>query len=65
VKAQARFPQWGTLTHTWARRSQQPKVPTSGKRKGYKVLGLTDYFSGRFFIKVKKADLIRPRSWPF
>ena len=36
------------MTHTWARRGQQPKVPTSGKRKGYKVLGLIDYFSGRF-----------------
>ena len=33
---EASFPQWGTLTDTWARRGQQPKVKTSGKRKGYK-----------------------------
>jgi hypothetical protein len=24
-------------------------VPTSGKRKGYKIFGLIDYFSGQFF----------------
>jgi transposase len=46
---EASFPQWGTLTYTWARRGQQPVVKTSGKRKGYKVFGLIDYFSGRFF----------------
>jgi transposase len=26
-------------------------VPTSGKRKAYKVFGLIDYFSGRFFYQ--------------
>ena len=26
-------------------------MPTSGKRKAYKVFGLLDYFSGRFFYK--------------
>ena len=31
---EASFPQWGTLTYTWARRGQQPKVKTCGKRKG-------------------------------
>ena len=31
---EASFPQWGTLTYTWARRGQQPMVKTSGKRKG-------------------------------
>jgi len=46
---EASFPQWGTLTYTWARRGQQPVVKTSGKRKGYKVFGLMDYFTGRFF----------------
>ncbi|MBA3439377.1 MAG: IS630 family transposase [Pyrinomonadaceae bacterium] len=46
---EASFPQWGTLTYTWARRGQQPVVKTSGKRKGYKVFGLIDYFTGRFF----------------
>jgi transposase len=46
---EASCPQWGTLTYTWARRGQQPTVKTSGKRKGYKVFGLIEYFSGRFF----------------
>lgn len=46
---EASFPQWGTLTYTWARRGQQPVVKTSGKRKGWKVFGLIDYFTGRFF----------------
>lgn len=46
---EASFPQWGTLSYTWARRGQQPLVKTSGKRKAYKTFGLIDYFSGRFF----------------
>ena len=45
------FPQWGSLTYTWAKRGQQPLVKTSGTRRGYKVFGLIDYFSGRFFCK--------------
>ena len=48
---EASFPQWGTLTYTWARRGQQPKVKTSGKRKGYKDFGLIEYFTGRFFYQ--------------
>ncbi len=40
---EASFPQWGTLTYTWAKRGQQPTVPTSGIRKGYKVFGLVEY----------------------
>lgn len=51
------FPQWGTLTHTWARRGQQPKVKTSGKRKGYKVFGLIEYFTGRFFYQGQAGRL--------
>jgi transposase len=54
---EASFPQWGTLTHTWARRGQQPKVLTSGKRKGYKVFGLIDYFSGRLFYQGQSGRL--------
>jgi len=46
---EASFPQWGTLNYTWARKGQQPAIKTSGKRKGYKVLGCIEYFSGRFF----------------
>ena len=48
---EASFPQWGTLSYTWARRGAQPVVKTSGKRKGYKVFGLIDYFSGRLFYQ--------------
>lgn len=48
---EASFPQWGTLTYTWAPRGQQPTVPTCGIRKSYKVLGLIDYFTGRFLAK--------------
>jgi hypothetical protein len=33
------FAQWGSLSYTWARRGHQPTVPTSGKRKAYKVWG--------------------------
>jgi transposase len=46
---EASFPQWGTLTYTWARKGHQPTVKTSGKRKAYKVFGLIDYFTGRLF----------------
>jgi transposase len=54
---EASFPQWGTLTYTWARRGKQPTVETSGKRKGYKVFGLIDYFSGRCFFKCQEERL--------
>lgn len=46
---EASFPQWGSLSYTWARRGQTPKVKTSGKRKAYKVFGLIEFFSGRLF----------------
>jgi transposase len=46
---EASFAQWGSLSYTWARRGQQPEVPTSGKRKGYKVFGAIEYCSGRLF----------------
>lgn len=48
---EASFPQWGTLSYTWGRRGRQPLVPTSGVRKGYKVLGLIDYFTGYLFYQ--------------
>ena len=46
---EASFAQWGSLSYTWARRGQQPEMKTSGKRKGYKVFGAIEYFSGRLF----------------
>jgi transposase len=54
---EASFPQWGTLTYTWARRGQQPKVKTCGKRKGYKVFGLIEYFTGHFFYQGQDGRL--------
>ena len=54
---EASFPQWGTLSYTWARRGCQPVTKTSGKRKGYKVLGLINYFTGRFFYRCQEARL--------
>ena len=47
---EASFPQWGSLTHTWSKRGKQPICKTSGMRKGYKVAGFIDYFTGRFFF---------------
>src|SRR2546425_1079203 len=48
---EASFAQWGSLSYTRARRGQQPEVKTSGKRKGYKVFGASEYFSGRLFYQ--------------
>jgi transposase len=48
---EASFAQWGSLSYTWARRGRQPEVSTSGKRKGYKVFGAIEYFSGRLFTQ--------------
>ena len=36
---EASFPQWGTLTYTWARRGQQPQVKTSASAKAIKSSG--------------------------
>ena len=41
------FAQWGSLGYTWAPRGTQPVVKTSGKRKGYKVFGGIEFFSGQ------------------
>lgn len=51
------FPQWGSLSHTWARRGQQPVIKTSGSRKGYKVFGLIEYFTGKFLAKGYEGKL--------
>ena len=48
---EASFAQWGSLGYTWAPRGRQPLVRTCGKRKGYKVFGLIDYFTGRLFAR--------------
>jgi len=59
---EASFPQWGSLSYTWARQGVQPTVKTSGKRKGYKVFGLIEYFSGRFFYQAS-ADKFTSQSY--
>jgi transposase len=41
------FAQWGSLGYTWAPRGVQPVVKTAGKRKGYKVFGGIEFFSGQ------------------
>jgi len=52
---EASFAQWGFLGYTWAPRGEQPLVKTCGRRKAYKVFGLIDYFSGRFFAHGQTA----------
>src|SRR5438093_2961989 len=54
---EASCPQWGTLTYTWARRGQPPQGKTSGKRKGYKVFGVIEYFTGRLFSQGQEGRL--------
>ena len=48
---EASFPQWGTLSYTWAEKGKTPIIETSGKRKGYKVFGLIEYWTGKFFVQ--------------
>jgi len=45
------FAHWGSLGYTWGLVGQQPIVKTTGKRKGYKVFGLIEFFSGRVFCQ--------------
>lgn len=46
---EASFAWWGSLGYTWAPRGQQPELKTSGRRKGYKVFGMLEWFSGQMF----------------
>ena len=55
---EASFAQWGSFSDTWARRGQQPEIKTSGKRKGYKVFGAIEYFSGRLFYQGIEGRLV-------
>lgn len=48
---EASFPMWGSLTYTWAPKGKQPKVRTAGQRKGYKVFGAIEYWSGKFYYQ--------------
>jgi transposase len=46
---EASFASWGSLSYTWAPRGQQPQIKTSGRRKGYKMFGAIEYFSGKLY----------------
>lgn len=52
---EASFPQWGSLSYTWAVRGHQPEVPTTGIRKAYKVFGAVEALSGRLFYQATEA----------
>jgi transposase len=45
------FALWGSLSYTWAPIGQQPQVKTTGLRKGYKVFGVIEFFSGRLIYQ--------------
>jgi len=42
------FAQWGSLARTWAPRGKQPRIKTTGKRRGMKVFGAIGFFDGDF-----------------
>ncbi len=48
---EASFALWGSLSYTWGRKGHQPQVPTTGLRKGYKVFGAIEFFSGRLIYQ--------------
>ena len=52
---EASFALWGSLSYTWGRRGHQPQVPTTGRRKGYKVFGAIEFFSGRLVYQGTEA----------
>ena len=49
------FALWGSLSRTWAPRGQQPVVKTTGQRKGMKLFGAIDFFSGAFYFREAHA----------
>jgi transposase len=48
---EASFAWWGSLSYTWAPKGQQPLIKTSGRRKGYKLFGAIDYFTGNLYYQ--------------
>jgi len=48
---EASFALWGSLSYTWAPVGHQPLVKTTGIRKGYKVFGVIEFFSGRLIYQ--------------
>ncbi len=64
---EASFAMWGSLSYSWAPRGQQPEIKTSGKRKGYKMFGVIEYFSGKLVYKgieeKNSTAIVMPNSW--
>ncbi len=52
---EASFPQWGSLSYTWAAKGAQPVVKTSGRRRGCKVFGAISYHTGTFYTQVHEG----------
>lgn len=48
---EASFAMWGSLSYTWSPIGQQPEVKTTGLRKGYKIFGAIEFFSGQLFYQ--------------
>lgn len=48
---EASFALWGSLSYTWAPVGQQPQIKTTGLRKGYKVFGSIEFFSGQLIYQ--------------
>lgn len=46
---EASFAWWGSLGYTWAAKGEQPQIRTGGRRQGYKVFGMLEWFSGELF----------------
>lgn len=49
------FALWGSLGRTWAARGRQPRVKTTGQRKGLKLFGAIDFHSGAFYYHEARA----------
>jgi len=52
---EASFALWGSLSYTWAPVGQTPQVKTTGLRKGYKVFGAIEFFSGQLLYQGTEA----------
>ena len=68
---EASFRQTPTLSRTWARRGQQPQIPTRGERNTQKILGAvsvpvgdfvwrhqTEYFNAQTYLAFLDGDLL-------
>ncbi len=45
------------MNYTWSKKGKTPIVKTSGVIKGYKVFGLIEYFTGKFFYQTQEESL--------